>query len=101
MYSYVPSTDAQGVQERALADTMAENALLRGQVHNLSNRIYHLEAENAHLRSTVGVAPPPPPPAGHVYQAPPSENTMQLPTVIESLAVLQDHFRRQDALKQW
>jgi hypothetical protein len=26
----VPFTDAQGIQERALADTMAENALLRG-----------------------------------------------------------------------
>ena len=103
MYHHFPPAGSSGSRPRLLPNTMTETAYLRAQVQTLSSRVSHLEAENLHLRSLIGVAPPPPPPppAGHVYHAPPSDNALQLPTVIENLAVLQDHFRRQDTLKQW
>lgn len=70
---------------------------LNGQIRTLNEQIDHLQAENARLRALV---PPPLPPANHVYTAS-SENVLHLPVVIESLALMRDHFQRQGTLRQW
>lgn len=76
-----------------------EIAILRAQLHNLNGRIFHLEVENAQLRASIA-GPPALPAADHVYISN-KDNAMYLPTVVESLAVMQEHFRRQGTLKQW
>ena len=80
-------------------DLSDENAILKAQVHSLSGRIFYLEAENAQLRASIAGAPAPPV-ANHVYISN-KDNAMYLPIVVESLAVMQEHFRRQGTLKQW
>ncbi|KAF2624430.1 hypothetical protein BU25DRAFT_161090 [Macroventuria anomochaeta] len=96
MYPHTPLFDINSMVNR-LND---ENNVLKAQLHSLTDRVSHLEVENAHLRSLIARSPPPPPsPAAQVY-ATPSDNAMHLPMVVESLAVMQEHFRRQGTLKQ-
>jgi hypothetical protein len=71
---------------------------LNGQIHNLSGQVDNLQVENARLRALL--APPPPPPSNRVYTSP-SDNTLFLPVVVETLAVMRDLFQRQGNLKQW
>jgi len=71
---------------------------LNGQVHTLSGQVNKLHVENARLHALL--PPPLPPPSNCVYTAP-SDNVLYLPVVIESLAVMRDHFQRQGTLKQW
>lgn len=90
-----PTPDNSSLQ-RVLSD---QNAALRAQVHSLRGRVSYLEAENAQLRSIVVAVMPP----QHFQQAytDRSGNAVYLPTVIERLAIMQDHFRRQGTLKHW
>lgn len=71
---------------------------LNDQVHALSGQVNNLQAENARLRALLPA--PPPPSVNRVYTAP-DDNILYLPVVIESLAVMRNHFQRQGTLKQW
>lgn len=71
---------------------------LNGQIHTLSGQVNNLQVENARLRALL--PPRPPPPSNRVYTAP-NDNVLYLPVVVETLAVMRDHFQRQATLKQW
>ncbi|KAL1641593.1 hypothetical protein SLS61_010034 [Didymella pomorum] len=71
---------------------------LNGQIHNLSGQVDNLQVENARLRALL--APPPPPPSNRVYTSP-SDNTLFLPVVVETLAVMRDLFQRQEQCDDW
>lgn len=94
-YQAQPVEDA-GIRQRVLND---ENGSLRAQVHSLSERVSQLEAENAHLRYLLTNVPPVPPPMQ--LSTGNGDRAIHLPMVVESLAVMQDHFGRQGTLKQW
>lgn len=104
-YTHVPSIDDLEAMQSTLESVSQqvtvlsdENAALKAHVQHLGLRISHLEAENAHLRSTVDGAPPAP--ARQSYTTG-SDNAIHLPMVIERLAVMQDRFRRQGMLNKW
>lgn len=96
MLSHTPAVVTDAVPQRALAD---ENAHLRAQIYSLQGRVSHLEAENERLRVMAAGALAQPH-SGHIYSTT-SDNANHLPMAIESLAVMQGHFRRQGTLKQW
>ncbi|KAJ4345107.1 hypothetical protein N0V95_005920 [Ascochyta clinopodiicola] len=102
---HIPPIDDVGILHRSFdtvsqrADTLhAENAALKSQIRTLGRRISSLEAENTQLQSTVtGVLQHLP--ASNAYTTE-GENAIYLPVVLESLAIMQDHFRRHGTLKQ-
>ncbi|KAH6629867.1 hypothetical protein C7974DRAFT_413618 [Boeremia exigua] len=71
---------------------------LRSQVQILHERVSSLEAELSILRSQV--APPHTAPTNYNYARLSGDNALLLPTAIESIAVMGDHFRRQGTLRQ-
>jgi regulator of replication initiation timing len=72
---------------------------LNGQVHTLRRQVNNLMLENARLRALLPHEPPLPS-ENRMFTAP-NDNVLHLPVVIESLAVMRDHFQRQGTLKQW
>lgn len=93
MYSY----QRHDPPDPSIYDIVTENILLREQIKNLSERVSVLETENRLLRVGAVAARLQP---GQLYAAP-TDNALALPAVIENLAVLRDHFRRQGTLRQW
>ena len=71
---------------------------LNGQIHTLNGHVINLQVENARLHALLSTLPLPPA-ANRVHTAP-DDNTLHLPVVIESLAVMCDHYQRQGTLKQ-
>ena len=75
-----------------------ENDFLRAQVQDLNAQILELKAEIASLRTSATSHWARPPAQAHDV---PSYNTLALPAAVESLAVMQKHFRHQGTLRQW
>ncbi|KAJ4321325.1 hypothetical protein N0V94_002957 [Neodidymelliopsis sp. IMI 364377] len=111
-YSHFPTTDNHGAM-RNMLDSVSQqvailsdaNVALKAEAQDLKARIHYLEAENAQLRSLVAGAsrhatPPPPPHPARPSHAAVSDNVMQLPAVIERLAIRQHQFRQQGMLRQ-
>lgn len=88
---------SQGHHSASMHNLITENGFLREQVKVLHERVSILQAENAMLRTNTA---PNRPAQGQVYAAP-TDNALALPAVIESLAVMRNHFHRQGTLKQW
>ncbi|KAJ8117973.1 hypothetical protein OPT61_g953 [Boeremia exigua] len=84
-------------QSSIVNEYFVENNFLRAQILSLNEKISSLEAEIRLLGSRTPSDHVPT--AAQIYAAP-NDNALALPTVVESFAVMQSHFRRQGTLKQ-
>jgi cell division septum initiation protein DivIVA len=106
-YSHFPTADSHGAM-RNMLDSVSQqvailsdaNVALKTEAQVLKARIDYLEAENARLRSQVAGASRHLPPARNSH-AVLSDNVVQLPAVVERLAIRQYQFRQQGMLRQW
>lgn len=103
---FVPQTPQNEINRLDEDNTTLQMQInhLNSQISTLRGQVNDLQVENARLRALLPPLPPllpSPPPASNSVYTPPSDNVLHLPVIIESLAVMLNHFQRQGTRKQW